>query len=332
MSPKTTDAVETRAIDFLLRQRFWSWSAREDEELAAWLDESVNHRVAYLRLQAGAERVERLAALRPPKPMRPSDSGGRSLWEQIRPILTVAAAILLVTTLGLALARYLLTPSDRAFATDVGGRATLKFPDGTEMALNTDTAVRYRMTTAERIVWLDRGEAYFTVAHDASHPFSVVAGGSRITDLGTEFLVRSDTNHLEVALLKGRAQFGSDDGRTRSATLTPGEDVIATPASLTIARKSTQQLADAIAWQRGVLVFRHTPLYEAARQFNRYNRTKLVISDPNVAALRIGGEFKTDNVDEFLKLAQAVLKLHVGRFGNEIVISRNDGGGVKRGH
>ena len=77
------------------------------------------------------------------------------------------------------------------FSTEVGGHETVTFSDGTRIELNTNTVLRARMTTAQRTVWLDKGEAYFQVKHDPAHPLTVIAG-HRVTDLGTEFLVRDD--------------------------------------------------------------------------------------------------------------------------------------------
>jgi transmembrane sensor len=320
------DAIETRAADFLQRRRFWNWSEADQQLLDAWLAESLAHRVTYLRLEAGAARIERLVALRPPEPMRrPPRGGGDPFYRKfVFPLFATAASLVLVAILGLAAARYFhAAPEDRSFSTDVGGRAVLKFADGTQMELNTDTAVRYRMTTAERTVWLDRGEVYFRVAHNRAHPFLVIADTHRITDLGTEFLVRSDTHQLEVTLVKGRARLNSTDHSVQPSTLTQGDAAVATSASLTITKKTPQQLADELAWQRGVLVFRNTRLADAIREFNRYSRTPLVIRDPAVAGMRIGGEFRTNNVEDFLRLAELTLKLHVGREGNQIVLTRN---------
>ncbi len=313
------EAIEQRAADFLQRRRFWDWSGADEAELNAWLAQSVLHRVAYLRLEAGASRVERLAALRP-SPAEPR-AEGKTASARLRFLIPAlaAASVVFAVVFGPPLARYLLQPADRNFATDVGGRALLKFGDGTQIELNTDSAVRYRMTTQDRMVWLDKGEAYFRVKHDAAHPFTVFAKGRRITDLGTEFFVRNEQDKLEVALLKGRARLASG---AQVATLTPGDDAVATPIALSVTKKTKQELADELAWQRGVLVFRHTPLAKAIREFNRYNRTRIVIADPAIANLTIGGEFRTDNTRDFLELAKAVLKLSVERDGNDILLSR----------
>jgi transmembrane sensor len=326
-------AAEHEAAEFLQRRRFWSWSDADQAELEAWLGESVSHRVAYLRLQAGTTRIERLVALRPPKPGEDNaradgagahERGRLSRW--VLPLVAFAASLILAFVLGIPLVANLTKPADRAFATEVGGRAVLRFADGTEFELNTDSALRYRMTSRDRIVWLDRGEAYFRVTHDAAHPFMVFAGGRRITDLGTEFLVRNDTGAFEVALVKGRAQLSSG---ARAATLTPGDEAVATSVSVTVTRKTPQELADELAWRRGVLVFRNTRLADAVRGFNRYSSVKLVIADPAIADLRIGGEFKTSDIADFLALAEAVLKVRSERTADEILLSREPGEGER---
>jgi transmembrane sensor len=218
-------------------------------------------------------------------------------------------------------------PADRIDSTDVGGRTLLSFADHTQIELNTDTSVRVRMTTAERTVWLEKGEAWFHVAHDAAHPFNVVVGKHRITDLGTEFLVRRDVNNLEMVLVNGRAALSG--GGTQTATLKPGDDAIATSVSLSVTHRTPQELADELAWRRGLLVFRNTRLSEVVRQFNRYNTTKLVIADPSIAGETITADIKTDDFESFLKLAEVAFSLRADREGNEILISRGAREGMK---
>lgn len=320
----TADEMERRAAEFLQRRRFWDWDDRDQAKLDAWLEESVLHRVAYLRLEDGAARMEKMAVLRPSK--REGDAGqGANRSRRIVFPLLIAATLLVALGLGIPFALHLMQPPDRSFATEVGGRGQLKFADGTEIELNTDSAVRYRMTTAERTVWLDRGEGFFRVAHDASHPFVLYVGNHRVVDLGTEFLVRRNPGSDEVTLLKGRAQIGSEGANARVALLAPGDEALATPTSIAIVKKSRQELLDELAWQRGMLVFRNTRLADAVREFNRYNQIKLVIADPAIAGMKIGGEFRTNNIDDFLGLAQTVLRLRVQRERNDILLSRNAG-------
>ena len=313
------DAIAQRAADYFEQRRFGAWSDAEQAELDAWFAESTLHRVAYLRVEGIFAHTRRLAKFRPFDARRGA-SVGRVLDRRILIPLLAAASIALVATFAVPFVRQLMTPPDRIFSTDIGGHTIVNFADGTQMVLNTNTLIRVRMTDAERTVWLKRGEAYFRVTHDATHPFSVIAGNHRVSDLGTEFSVRRSADGVEVALLSGRAALSNEGAQ--SATLTPGDDAVVTADTLSVIRKTPQQLADELSWRRGVLVFRQTRLIEVVRQLNRYNATKLIVADPSIANVKITAELRTNDFEGFLQLAQVVLNLRVDHEGNDILISR----------
>jgi transmembrane sensor len=322
---ESREEIEAAAADFLQQRRFGNWSAADKAELDAWLSQSEARRIAFWRLEAVLGRVERLAALRTPGPKR---AARVARLKFMVPFLASAVSLGLIAMLGIAGARYLLQPADHTYSTDVGGRTLLSFADRTQIELNTDTVLRFRMTGEERTVWLERGEAWFHVSHNAANPFSVVVGRHRITDLGTEFVVRRASDGMEVALLKGRATLSTEGAQT--ATLAPGDDAVATPVSMSVTRKTPQQLADALAWRQGVLVFRNTRLADAVREFNRYNATKLVIADPSIADVKVSAALRTDDFADLLQLAQSMLGLRVDREGNDILISRGQQEKTKR--
>jgi transmembrane sensor len=322
------DAISPRAADFFERRRFGEWSDADQADLDAWLAESTFHRVAYLRLEGAIAYTEHLAAVHtfkagPTSGQTAPGSNGKFHYRRFVIPFLAAASIVLVATAGVVFFLHPpIEPPVRAFATNIGGRSLLKFGDGTQMYLNTDTAVRYRMSTDQRIVWLDRGEAWFRVAHNDANPFAVVAAGHRITDLGTEFLVRDDAGSLDVALVKGRAQLASENSGSAAAMLTPGDEAVATQMSMTVTKKTPKELADELAWRQGMLVFRNARLADVVREFNRYNATRLVIADPSIADVKVYAELKTDDYEDLLQLAQTMLKLRVDREGGVILISR----------
>jgi transmembrane sensor len=330
------DAITERAADFFERRRFGGWSDTDQAEFDAWLAESTFHRVAYLRLEGTAAYTEHLAAVHTFKPIPKSipiapDSNKKTVRRRFVLPLLAAASIVLAVALGIPLVNSLMQPPDRSFSTDLGDHTLLKFADGTEVDLNTDSAMHYRMTTVERTVWLERGEAWFRVSHNAANPFTVVVGKHRITDLGTEFLVRRGSDGMEVALLNGHAALSTEGAQT--AMLKTGDDAVATPVSVSVTRKTPQELADELAWRQGLLVFRNTKLSDVVREFNRYNATKLVIADPSVAGETITANARTDDYESFLQFAEAELKLRADREGNNILISREQREQMKRaGH
>jgi transmembrane sensor len=318
----STDTITDSAADYLQRRRLWDWNAADQAELDAWLAESTFHRVAYLRLERAATYAEHLAATHTVKVETTSGVGGRGKfgYRLFAIPLLAAASVAAMAIFGLPVIRSLLQPPDRMDSTDVGGRTVLSFSDHTQIELNTDTAMRIRMTTAERTIWLEKGEAWFHVAHDASHPFTVFVGKHRITDIGTEFLVRRNGDGVDVTLVNGRASLSAEGVQT--AILNPGDEAIATAASLTMTRKTPQELADEMAWRRGILVFRNTPLAEVVSEFNRYNATKLVIADRSIADEKIVANVKANDYESFLQLAEVVLGLRVDREGSVILLSR----------
>ena len=333
---KEPDVASQRAAEFWEQRRFASWDAADQVKLDAWLEESALHRVAWLRVTAIAARTDALANVYNFKNGGIATKSSRrpGLRRQARrfviPLFAMAAAFLLVE-FGIPIVSSWLAPGPRSLATDIGGRTLIRFTDGTEFELNTDSAVHYQMTSRERTVWLDRGEVWFHVTHNPKVPFSAIVDNHRITDIGTEFDVRRSPDRVEVALMNGSASLGTAGVQT--VALRPGDDAVATASSIKIAHKTPAALADKLAWRKGMLVFRNERLADVVRELNRYNTVKLVIADPAVGDERISTDLKADDLEKFVALTQGVLNLRVDRNGNEILFSRGTRhGGRSRAH
>jgi transmembrane sensor len=311
-------AIETAAAQWVRRREFGDWNDAAETEFQSWLEQSVLHRVAYLRLEEGWKRTERLVALRPPEFRRTKTQRPPRRWTSLS---HAAAATVILAAIGIAGRAYLLTPSEDTYATPVGGREILTLFDGSHVELNTDTVLK--LGRNRRTATLVKGEAFFQIRHDANNPFTVRAAGHRIVDLGTKFSVRSEAGgKLEVALFEGKARLeNTDASQPRGAVLAPGDVAVATAETLKVTRKPVQTLANTIGWRHGVVVFRHMALADAATEFNRYNLKKLVV-DPSAAAITIDGTFATDNLETFARVARIALGLKVQSNEHEIVIKR----------
>jgi transmembrane sensor len=60
-----------------------------------------------------------------------------------------------------------------------------------------------------------------------------------------------------------------------------------------------------LAWTQGRLWFDRVTLAEAVLEFNRYNRRQLVIDDPAIESLHIGGAFDATDLDSFVAALQS---------------------------
>ncbi|HEV2561065.1 MAG TPA: FecR domain-containing protein [Rhizomicrobium sp.] len=308
--------VRAQAVHWFERRHFWDWSDRDQAEFDAWLAQSFAHRAAYVRLDTVWQRAELISAFRPASP------SPRSAMFPL--LLKMAAGFAIVAVIGAGTAAYLMRPQERVYSTAIGGHETVAFADGSRIELNTNTVLRARMTTQERVVWLDRGEAFFQIKHDSAHPFVVMAGKHRVTDLGTKFTVRREPNLLRVAVMQGRVTFDTPDSPTPSqvALLSPGDVATAIAADVSVKRASAKALKDETSWRHGALVFDKTALADAAAEFNRYNAKKIIIADPAVASLTIDGTFRTEDAELFSRIARVALGLHVEEDNNRILIMR----------
>lgn len=312
-------AVEAYAANWLQRRQFWDWSEKDQADLDCWLAESPVHLVTFLRLEAAWGRTERLVALGAPTVEQTDMLPRNPFWPNF---IRVAAGLVVIAALG-TVASIFLRRQDRIYTTQIGGRETVTFADGSRIELNTNTTIRTRMTTEQRVVWLEKGEAYFHVKHDGAHPFMVVVGNRRVTDLGTEFVISRDTKKFEVAVMTGRVWLEASDKQvpSQSALLKPGDVAVATAEAVSVTKRSARSMQNALAWRHGILVFDHTTLAAAAAAFNQYNSEKLEVSD-SAAHLTIDGSFQANNLQLFARVVRAVLGLRIENHGDRTIISR----------
>jgi len=190
--------------------------------------------------------------------------------------------------------------------------------------LNTASVVRTALGGQRREVWLDRGEAYFEVAHDPEHPFVVHAGSRDVTVLGTKFSVRHDGDKVIVAVREGRVRVDdvSEARAVRSTTITGGDTAVAQGAATLVTAKSEERVESALAWRDGMLNFDQERLVDVAAEFNRYNARRLTVADAAAAQTRISGSFPTSRPESFVRLLRDAYGLKIEESDSAIKISQ----------
>jgi transmembrane sensor len=293
-------------------------STAEQDALTHWLDASTAHRVAYLQLQKAWGRADRLAALRPPQPMRePRPDRGSRL-----PRLAAMAAVLAICLGGASWYYYAVLAAGKTYATGIGQHQAMRLADGTRIELNTDSRLLAEVNGADRTMRLEKGEAYFDVVHDAKRPFVVFAGNRKITDIGTKFSVRLDGEQVRVLVREGEVKVETLDGRPLAPAMADaGHRVVTQGSGLLVARLAPREVARELSWRSGVLVFDQETLAAAAEEFNRYNDKKMVVLG-QARDLHIAGRFRANNADVFASLIQAGMGVDVRDTGDEIIISK----------
>jgi transmembrane sensor len=309
--------VREDAANWISRRDGDNWDQAAQAELDAWLAASHSHVVAFLRAESAWTRADKLVALKP-QPGRPL---AETIAEALPNAMRAVAAAAIIAVVGMAASTYFTADNQKTYSTPVGGRETITLVDGTQIALNTDTTLRMDLSATGRKVWLDKGEAYFHVTHNAARPFRVIAGNRTVTDLGTRFTVRRDTARFEVAVMEGKVALASGKEQEKPIDLLPGDVAVATANNVSVTRKPTRALAESLGWQRGLLIFDNTTLADAAQEFNRYNSEKLIIAK-SAAHLPVVGTFRATDVEAFARVTGQVFGLHAEKRANTIVITR----------
>ncbi|KQM61907.1 MULTISPECIES: FecR family protein [unclassified Sphingomonas] len=322
----TAREIEQQAADWLMRSEEPGWSAADEAGLQAWLDRSMANKAAFWRLRHGWQQADRIVALGAGAP-----SVARRAWSGFgaspRWLTAFAASLVLVCTSVVYLSSSDGT-TDRVdpqrIATKIGGHKIVSLKDGSRIELNTATSIRAAVTPARRQIWLDQGEAYFEVAHSREHPFVIHAGPRTVTVLGTKFSVRREGNRVTVSVVEGRVRIDGTPKQaamTTSSTVTTGDVAIAQGASMLIGTRPPEAIEAGLAWREGMLALDRQTLGEAVEEFNRYNVLPIVIDDPRVAAIRIGGTFQASNANAFVRLLHDAYGLRVTRQADAIKIS-----------
>lgn len=322
---RATD-VEQQAARWIMLREEGAWSAVDQTALDSWLDGSFAHKAAYWRLEHGWREADRIVALgdgrnRMSRNLPPARAG-RPAWKAA----AAAAALLTIFATGaVVLERSDVTPAStpQRFVTAVGGRRLVALTDGSKVELNTASSVLASVTRARREVWLDRGEAYFEIAHRAGRPFVVHAGSRTVTVLGTKFSVRRDGEKVTVSVIEGRVRVEEavNPDSVPAAVITAGDVAVARGPSTLLAAKSEERVVAALAWRGGLLEFDRTSLADAAAEFNRYNTKKIVVGDQETGMIRIGGTFQASNVTAFVRLLHDAYGIHIEDGADNVKIS-----------
>ncbi|WP_326540893.1 FecR domain-containing protein [Pseudorhodoferax sp.] len=197
--------------------------------------------------------------------------------------------------------------------TATGEQRRLQLPDGTQLLLNTATALDVDFSGTLRRLRLHAGELLIATASDTqapNRPFVVDTPAGRAQALGTRFTVRHDADGpaahaTRVEVFEGAVALHGASGSTlhiaagQAGRLPAGggaAEALAPPA--------------APAWADGVLVANDMRLDDFVAELRRY-RPGLVQLAPEVAGLRLSGVFPLADTDRILQALVQVLPVQV---------------------
>jgi len=274
------------------------------EAFFAW-NRILAHREAFEAVDTLNTRVKRLAGRSTIEAATEAAyrRGVRHRQEWRRPMQAASLCTALLLVAGISWNQW--RTGRETFATSVGEQREVELQDGSTIMLDSDTRLSIRFLSGARNVQLEQGQAFFTVAHDTTRPFTVRAGDTSVVATGTQFDVQRTGSATLVALLRGGVDVRSEGHPV--AQLTPGQQWRAPadgPAVVEPVASST-----ITAWMNDRIVLDNVPLADAIARVNRHLGQPIVLDTQDQTQARFSGSLKAGDAQGFVAAVAGALPL-----------------------
>jgi transmembrane sensor len=212
-----------------------------------------------------------------------------------------------------------------SFSTARGEHRCWRFPEESEVCLNTSSAVRFSFSRNARKIEVLAGEALFTVNSGDKRPFEVLSGDLVIRDVSTSFDVyRRTSNSTLVTVISGRVKIMAASDTAMHQEFSQAAEQSAWDAAPEYHRLQQVEfdsatrnlharhtltedgLSQLMAWQRGWIVLNGRTISEAFAEISRYQAIKKVsIPDKELRNHKVGGEIRATSLMDFLEYLHA---------------------------
>ncbi|KPF46854.1 FecR domain-containing protein [Rhizobium sp. AAP43] len=325
------DPVMDQALDWFLKLRaedadpeaFEAWIAGHPDRAAAlsrvtalWDCPEVAAATAEV---ARKGQTAQTAAAAPPEPLRPRRRVGFIAgFSRISPVALAASLLAAVA----------LTTVDRdwffAFRADhrtgAGEIATITLPDGSRMQLNSRTSVMLDFEDGRRAVRIIEGEAWFEVAHDTAHPFTVTGGFGTVEVTGTRFDVarrdEADVVHLE----SGGVRLTRDEDGGQTLAMTPGQTAAVSRSAISMLPDDDTDIR--LSWREGWIQLSGVPLRQALAEIGRHTGDRIVTLPGAALDTPVSGSFRIEAAEAAIEAVTTAAGATLDRLPGGILIIR----------
>ena len=301
-------AVAERAVEWLVELQTLPVSPATLAQWQQWRAQDAEHERAWQRIEDFGERFSGLVqnAHIAQATLNAPDSPNLERRQAIR-----ALAVLLCLGTGAWVGRdsSIWQNVSADYHSAVGQQRRLTLADGTQVLMNTDTAMDVRFDADSRLLRLLRGEVQVRVGKDLlARPFLAHTDQGRIETSSSHFLLRQAEGYSRVAVTDGTVTLFT--GKRPGLALHAGQQVLFTAAELGPVRNVTD--AD-LAWTDRIIIANDQRLEDFLAEVKRYRPGHLGCASA-VADIRVAGTYPLTDTDKILQTLGATLNLNVRSF------------------
>jgi|TARA_Y100000294_G_scaffold177844_1_gene205175 transmembrane sensor len=335
-----TSKINQEACAWIAKLHGAEPSPQELEALRDWMQQSPENKAELRRMAKRWDELNVLTELAVPVEIpgvRKTRKGsfflgsfGRRVWVGA---FAAAAVFMFITVLWPQLSFNRDAPSSLAYSTAIGEQRLVTLPDNSTVLLNTNSQVRVDYTRKFRNLHLVQGEAHFDVSSNPDRPFQVYAGKGMVRAVGTAFSIYLKEKIVEVTVVEGVVEINvvqdtfdinkpSKDTGENLTIINAGQSAIFDQniGSIALIETSDQsEISRKLSWHEGLLRFSGDPLEEVVNEVSRYTSLSIVILDPELRGLRIGGFFKVGETDKMFEALEAGFDVRVERIDENLV-------------
>lgn len=203
-------------------------------------------------------------------------------------------------------------PARLHYETARGQMLDVTLADGSSVRLNGATSLDVRLEDHRRSVTMQRGEAYFDVAHLPDRPFTVHAGGATTQVLGTAFNLDIAGGGVRLAVYRGKVRFGD----ATAAVIVPAG--WRTRFADGRAQPPTRFDATQKDWRDSWLDIDAMPLGDLVDALNRRGGPLIAPPPPSLRDLAVSGRFRLDSPQALLDAMGLAYGFRTARSGGQL--------------
>lgn len=193
------------------------------------------------------------------------------------------------------------------YRTATGERLELTLSDGTEMTLNTATALD---TQPGRQIRLYTGEVFIRTG-TADRTLSVITAQGAVQAVKSDFTVRCLPQETRVSVIQGSVKAGPRRLTTEQTRwVSRGETCDFTENAIGLIHPLP---TNRVAWLRDQLIAEEMPLRELVEELNRYRRG-IIHCEETIGDLKVSGVFQLNNPDQALEVLAQLLNLKLTHY------------------
>lgn len=311
-----------------LHKEFKEWLAADPENELAYIEceialSALNHLEKAPEVQSIIESIE---TEHPETAFNFSKIWGKFSQKSTLRYTTAITGLVCICLLSMNLLNFYSKPptNNQIYSTLPGKQKTIALNDGSIVNLNTGSQLHINYEEKRRQLALKKGEAVFTVEHDPTRPFDVIAGNRIVRAIGTRFNIIIDGDNIIVSVLEGKVKVLNQTTLRKNTidiekNITPGFSAsynINDDSVITITKsEKTERIS---GWLQGQLTFNNWMLADAIKEHNRYADIKIFFKDKRINAMRIAGVFKIGDTESFLSALKATFPIEIDRTENII--------------